>query len=113
MNIKIIRWVTRVVALVVFCFGLAFYFGYENPLPFIDPQYTLYDNLWLSIFPIMFLGLAIGWWHEKLGGYMIIISLGAGLIMSTIIAQDFSINMLIPFIIGVAYLFLGYKGRNS
>jgi hypothetical protein len=29
-------------------FALPFYFGYGNPLPFINQDYTLWDNYWLT-----------------------------------------------------------------
>jgi len=96
-------------ALIVIAFGLPFYFGYGNPLPFIDPKYTLHTNLWLTVFPIMFVGLALGWKYEKIGGYLIIISLSIGFIVSIIIKMGFSIHMSIPFIIGILYLIVGYK----
>ena len=102
-KIKIIKWTTRIIALLIILFGLPFYFGYGNPLPFINQTYTFYDNLWLAIFPLMFIGLALGWKYEKTGGYIITMSLLTGFICSIIIGQGFSAHMLIPFIVGILY----------
>jgi hypothetical protein len=49
-QIKTIRFVARGIALFSLLFGLPFYFGYGNPLPFLDPGYTLWDNVWLRIY---------------------------------------------------------------
>jgi hypothetical protein len=45
-RLKIIKWTTRILALAILLFGLPFYFGYGNPLPFINPDYGLLDNVW-------------------------------------------------------------------
>ena len=75
---KILKWTTRILALAVLLFGLPFYFGYGNLLPFINPDYTVWDNTWLSIFPVMFIGLAVGWKYEKIGGFLITVPLFIG-----------------------------------
>jgi hypothetical protein len=41
---RILKWTSRISATAVLMFGLPFYFGYGNPLPFTNPQYSLYDN---------------------------------------------------------------------
>jgi hypothetical protein len=112
MSIKIIRWIARIIALFIIIFGLPFYFGYGNPLPFIDPTYTLHTNLWLTVFPIMFIGLVLGWKYEKIGGYLILTSLSIGFIVSIIIRMGFSIHMLAPFIVGILYLIVGYRSEK-
>jgi len=106
---KIFKWTTRALALLILLFGLLFYFGYGNPLPFISADYTVFDNLWLSIFPIMFVGLALGWWYEKIAGYLITISLFIGFVGSIILGEGIAWHMLVPFIVGVMYLIVGYK----
>ena len=108
-QLKILKWTTRIISLLVLLFGLPFYFGYGNPLPFINPEYTLWDNTWLSIFPLMFIGLAIGWKYEKIGGYLVVVPIGIGMLLGLTMWQDFSIHMFIPFILGIMYLILGYK----
>ena len=80
-RLNAIRWTARISALAVLLFGLPFYFGYGNPLPFMDPGYTLWDNVWLSVFPLMFLGLALGWRWERLGGYLVVVPVGAGTVL--------------------------------
>jgi len=108
-KLKTIKWTARIIALLILVGGLPFYFGYGNPLPFINPEYTLLDNLWLSIFPLMFIGLLLGWKYEKIGGYLIAIPLGLGFIMSPIIEKGISVHMVFPLIVGILYLIVGYK----
>lgn len=110
--LKIIRWTARIVALATLLFGLPFYFGYGNPLPFIDPDYTLWDNVWLSIFPLMFLGLALGWRWEKLGGYLVVVPVGLGTLFGLVTEQELVVHMIVPLLIGVLYLIAGYGKPN-
>lgn len=107
------KWTARIFAVAVLAFGLPFYFGYGNPLPFIDPDYTLWDNMWLTIFPIMFIGLGVGLKFEKIGGYLVTISIGFGLLMGLLMRGGFPIHMLVPFAIGVLYLIVGYESKKS
>ncbi len=44
---KTLKWTARIFALAILLFGLPFYFGYGNPLPFIDPEATVWENTWL------------------------------------------------------------------
>jgi len=111
-KLKTIKWVARIIALLIIIGGLPFYFGYGNPLPFINQEYTLYDNLWLTIFPLMFIGLLLGWKYEKIGGYLIIIPLCVGFIISPIIGEGFSVHMIFPLIAGFLYLIVGYKNKK-
>ncbi len=90
-------------------FGLPFYFGYGNPLPFVDPEYSLWDNLSLTVFPLMFIGLGLGWKYEKLGGYFIVVPVAVLLIAGTIIHSELITFMLVPLIVGILYLILGYR----
>jgi hypothetical protein len=111
-KLKIIRWSARILALAVLLFGLPFYFGYGNPLPFINPDYTLWDNMWLTIFPLMFIGLAIGWRYEKTGGYLITVPLAIGLIFGWIMEGELIWFMLVPLLVGILYLIVGYKSKK-
>jgi len=111
-KLRTIKWITRIAALLFFFGGLPFYFGYGNPLPFINQEYTWYDNLRLTTFPLMFIGLALGWKYEKTGGYLITIFLLTGFITSIIIGEGFSPHMLLPFSVGILYLIVGYKKQS-
>ena len=73
---------------------------------------SLWDNMWLTIFPLMFIGLALGLRYEKLGGYFVVVPVGVGLILGIVIADDFVVHMLVPLVLGVLYLVVGY-GRRS
>ncbi|USN53945.1 MAG: hypothetical protein H6760_02130 [Candidatus Nomurabacteria bacterium] len=101
----------RILSLLVISFGLPFYFGYGNPLPFIDSSYTLWDNTWLSVFPIMFIGLALGWKYERLGGYLSAGAVFVGLIIGIIAEGEIPVHMLVPLAIGVVFIFLGARKR--
>jgi hypothetical protein len=54
-----IRFV-KIFAVIVFIFGLIFYLGYGSILPFTNPEYSLLDNIWLIVFPLVFIGLIVG-----------------------------------------------------
>jgi hypothetical protein len=110
-QLKLTKWAARIIALAILLFGLPFYFGYGNPLPFINPKYTLWDNTWLTIFPLMFVGLVLGWRYEKTGGYLVTIPLAIGLLLGLILEGELIFHMLIPFIVGVLYLVVGYSKR--
>lgn len=104
---KIIHWTARIAAAIIFLLGLPFYFGYGNPLPFVDPTNTLHTNVWLSVFPLVFIGLVLGWWKPMWGGLLIIVPLLAGFSLA-LIGQGFSWIMYVPFFIGIAYIVVGY-----
>jgi len=111
-KLKIIKWTVKIIALLIVVGGLPFYFGYGNPLPFINPEYTFYDNLWLTVFPLMFIGLALGWKYEKIGGYLLITSSLIGLITLVIAGKGSGTQMLASLLVGILYLIVGYKKSN-
>ncbi|MBN2096704.1 hypothetical protein JW752_04930 [Candidatus Peregrinibacteria bacterium] len=108
-QLKITKWSARIIALAVILFGLPFYFGYGNPLPFINPDYTWGDNAVLTLYPLIFIGLGLGWKYEKIGGYLVTVPITIGLVLGLTTGAGFSINMLVPLIAGVLYLVAGYK----
>jgi len=108
----IIKWSARIIATAILLFGLPFYFGYGNPLPFINPDYTHWDNLWLSIFPIMFFGLVLGWKFEKIGGLLVTLPLLFGFIFGFIITGELTLHMLAPFCAGLLYLVSDYVNKK-
>ncbi len=112
-NKKLIRlkWTARIIAGAVIVFGLPFYFGYGNPLPFIKSDYTLWDNIWLTVFPVMFIGLAAGWKFEKVGGYLVTVSVGMGLLMGLLMQGELVWHMLVPLVAGILYLVVGCKAE--
>ena len=103
-----LKWITRILATVIIILGLPFYFGYGNPLPFIKPEYTIWDNTWLTVFPLMFIGLGLGWKLPKTGGLLITIPILSGFIIGLAIERGLSLHMFIPFIAGVLYIITGY-----
>ncbi len=108
-KLKIIKLTARIIALLIIVGGLPFYFGYGNPLPFINQEYTFYDNLWLTAFPLMFIGLALGWKYEKIGGYLLIISVLIGLFTLVIAGKGSGTQMVGSLLVGILYLIVGYN----
>lgn len=108
-QLKVITWSARILSLAILLFALPFYFGYGNPMPFIDPTYTFWDNLWLTIFPFIFIGLMLGWKCPKAGGYLVTIPLTIGLLYAIVIEKEFLWFMFIPLIAGILYLIMRYK----
>ncbi len=108
-KIKILRWTTRIVGTLILLFAIPFYFGYGNPLPFTNPENSLLDNIWLIVFPIVFIGLGLGWKTEKIAGYIISIPIIIGNILTIILLREFGGPMLIPLVVGLIYIYLSYK----
>ena len=99
--------------MIIILFGLPFYFGYGNPLPFVNSEYTIFDNIWLSCFPLIFIGLGVGWKWEKVGGYLIIIPIIMASIISIIFLKESLPGlMFIPTIVGILYLIIGYNKKQ-
>ncbi|MFA4999807.1 MAG: hypothetical protein WC545_00375 [Patescibacteria group bacterium] len=106
---KIIKWTARILALGILIFALPFYFGYGNPLPFTNPDYSLWENSALAMIPLVFIGLLLGWKYPKVGGWLIIVSIMIGFVVGLLTEANLSINLAVPFIPGVLYLIDGYK----
>lgn len=106
---KTIKWFTRILALCILIFALPFYFGYGNPLPFAKPDYSLWENVALTMMPLVFIGLALGWKYPKVAGWLIIISIAIGLIVGLLTEANISVNLAVPLIPGILYLIDGYK----
>ena len=98
---KALLWTARILAAAILVFGLPFYFGYGNPLPFANPENSGLDNLWLGIFPLVFLGLAAGWRWPRLGGAVVVVAIAVGQLAP----------MLAPLIPGLLYLFGRAPGK--
>lgn len=108
-QVKIIKWSARLIALITIVFGLPFYFGYGNPLPFIDPDYSIFKNIALTMNLLIFIGLGLGWKYEKISGYLIILALAVGLAIGLTTNTEISMNMITSIIPGALYLFIGYN----
>lgn len=106
---KIIKWTARIISLFILIFVLPFYFGYGNPLPFISPDYSLWENISLIIIPLIFISLALGWKYPKLAGWLIIALLTVGFIIGLLTDANMSINLAVPIIPGIIYLIDGYN----
>lgn len=106
---KIIKWISRILALGILIFVLPFYFGYGNPLPFANPNYSLWENVALAMMPLVFIGLALGWKYPKVAGWFIVIAIAIGFIVGLLTEANLSISLAIPIIPGILYLIDGYK----
>ncbi|ORC34029.1 hypothetical protein B4O97_14175 [Marispirochaeta aestuarii] len=100
---RVIRWTARILSALIILIGLPFYFGYGSPLPFADPAYSTLDNLWLIIFPLMFIGLGLGWRYEKLGAVLVLMPLSIGFAAGMITEGEIPVFMGVPFLAGLLY----------
>lgn len=106
---KIIKWFARIISLIILIFALPFYFGYGNPLPFVKPDYSIWENVALTIMPLVFIGLALGWKYPKIGGWLIVISIIIGFVVGLLTEANLSVNLAVPIIPGILYLITGYN----
>ncbi len=106
---KTIKWFTRILALCILIFALPFYFGYGNPLPFAKPDYSLWENVALTMMPLVFIGLALGWKYPKVAGWLVVGAIAIDFIVGLLTEANFSINLAVPIIPGILYLVYGYK----
>lgn len=107
-GIIMLKWVSKLLAIGILIFGIPFYFGYGNPLPFIDPGYTVLENTWLTIFPIQFIGLVIGLKAPKVGGLLVVVSISLGIFLGIIFSSGFPIHMLVPLGAGILLMLSGH-----
>jgi len=108
-----IKWTARVLALCILIFALPFYFGYGNPLPFANPDSSLWENVALTMMPLAFIGLALGWKYPKVGGLLVVISIMIGFVVGLLTEANLSINLSAPLIPGILYLVSGYKKQSK
>ena len=101
---KIIRWIARTLALSILLFALPFYFGYGNPLSFVKASYSLWENVALTLMPLIFLGLALGWKYPKTAGWLIVISVVIIVGVGFFTGANLSANLAIPLVPGILYL---------
>lgn len=99
-----ILWTTRILSIFIILFGLPFYFGYGNPLPFLNSNFSLLENIWLTLFPIIFISLGIGLKYPKVSGYILTITLTLAQILTLILEKEIILPMLLPLIVGILNL---------
>lgn len=110
---SVLRWTARILAFLMLLFALPFYFGYGNPLPFVNPDYSLWENVALTMMPLVFIGLAVGWKYEKLGGVLVVGAIAVGFLTGLLTGAHISSNLLFPIIPGVLYLITGYQNPGK
>jgi hypothetical protein len=106
---KKMQWIVRIGAILIVTFGLPFYFGYGNPLPFTDRNCSPLDNLWLMIFPVMFVGLLTGLRFPRIGGYLTALPVAIGLGATLMGERELITPMVLPFLMGLINILVGYK----
>ncbi len=111
--LQAIRWGARITATGLFLFALPFYLGYGLPIPFINPDHSAHDNAWLCAFPLILSGLVVGWFYEKVGGYLIVVPIVVAQFVTLWVHGEFIPHMFVPLIIGVMYLIAGYGNRTG
>ncbi|MFA7197496.1 MAG: hypothetical protein WC092_08240 [Anaerovoracaceae bacterium] len=67
------------------------------------------DNVWLIIFPFMFVGLIVGLFFQKTGGLLVSIPLAVGLLLGLAAGQGLVLHMLVPLTVGILYLVIGFS----
>ncbi len=107
------KWIVRILGVLTILFGVPFYFGYGNPFPFINASYSLIDNLWLCLFPLVFIGLGLGWKSEKIGGLLVIGSILTAFIMGIVFKKALTMNMVLPLIVGILYVISSIKNTSE
>jgi hypothetical protein len=110
-QLNILKWSARMISLILFIFGVLFYFGYWNPLPFVDPDYTWIENTWLTLVPFIFIWLLVWWRYEKIWGYLIIGPIVIGFLLWILADANFSINFLVLLIPGILFLLYWYNKK--
>lgn len=110
---KIVHWIARISALIILLFLLPFYFGYGNPLPFTNPDYSLWENVALLAVPFIILGLVLGWRYEKIGGLLIVVSMAIAFLIGLLTDANLSINLIFPILPGILYLISGFASREG
>lgn len=103
------KWSSRILALCILLFALPFYFGYGNPLPFANSSYSLWENVALTLMPLIFIGLGLGWKYPRGGGWLVVTCILVGLIVGLVTEENLSINLAIPLIPGFLYVIEGHK----
>ncbi len=106
-------WMARITGTAIVVLFLPFYFGYGNPLPFLNPDYTLYDNVWLTVFPFIFIGLVLGWWYPGVSGYMVVSAVLAGEAVSLLTGHGLVLHMLVPLVVGVLFIVSAWRKNEA
>ena len=104
-------WIARIAGTAIVILFLPFYFGYGNPLPFLNPEYTAHDNAWLTAFPFIFIGLVLGWRYPRIGGYMVVLAIVGAQLVTFIMGYGPVLHILVPLFVGV--LFIVSAGNKS
>ena len=61
----------------------------------------------------MFIGLGLGWKFERIGGFMVTVSILIGFIIGYIAEKEITLHMLIPFTVGILYLVSGVAKNKT
>ena len=105
MNIKLwARWIARIAGIAIVVLFLPFYLEYGNPLPFLNPDYTVHDNAWLTAFPFVFIGLILAWRYPRIGGYMVVSAILAAQTVTFFVGYGLVVPMMLPLLVGTLFV---------
>lgn len=104
---NVVRWIARALGTLLVVAFVPFYLGYGNQLPFLNPDYTAHDNAWLCAFPLIFLGLILGWFKERIGGGLVVAAILFAQLVTLLTQGDIVLHMLVPLAVGLLFIFAG------
>lgn len=98
---RVLQYSSLICSLVILGFGLPFYLGYGNPIPFTQNDYTFTDNMWLIVMPVVFILVILGFKWKKVTGLLLFVIVFIAQFMSLIINGEIVLVMMLPIILGV------------
>ena len=98
------KWIARIAGITIVVFSFPFYFGYGNPFPFMNPDYTVHDNAWSTAFLFVFFGLVLAWRFPKVGGYMVVSAILAAQTVTFFVGYGLVVPMMLPLLVGALFV---------
>ncbi|MBN2267932.1 MAG: hypothetical protein V3569_05780 [Acholeplasmataceae bacterium] len=112
-RVRILTYSSYILAFIILVFGIPFYFGYGNPLPFLEESYTLADNIWLIVMPLVFIFAILGIKWKKISGIILILLILIAQIISLWVDEEIVWVMMVPILLGVLYIWDEYLEHKN
>lgn len=107
MNKKKVMMISSfLMTLIILAFGIPFYLGYGNPLPFMNDEYSIIDNMWLIVIPLVFIFTLIGLKWRKISGIILIVITTIAQIITLMFEHEVIWVMMIPILLGILYILI-------